>query len=64
VQSLASQKFQALGNSIELWELKKKDIDAHARVSQYIIQKMDDAEKNKDDEACKRLESLYNLSKR
>jgi hypothetical protein len=58
------QKFQAIGNTIELWELKKKDIEAHARVSQYILRKLDDAEKNKDDETCKRLESLYTLSKR
>lgn len=60
----SDQKFQALGKSIELWELKKKDIDAHARISQYIISKMEDAEKNNDEVAWKRLVILCDLTKR
>ena len=54
----SDQRFQALGGSIELWELKTKDVEAPARVTSYIIQKMNDAARNDDEIALKRLDFL------
>jgi len=54
----SDERFQALGSNIELWELKTKDIEAHTRVSNYVVQKMDDAARNNDDVAFKRLDFL------
>ena len=60
----SDQRFQALGSNIELWELKTKDIEAHTRVSDYILRKMDDAAQNNDNTAFKRLDFLKAVTKR
>ena len=57
------KRFQALGDNIELWELKK-DSEAHKRVGEYLRKKMDDAERNKDEKTLDRLKKLYNLWQR
>ena len=60
----STQRFQALGGNIELWKLETKDKEAHDRVSRYILRKMDDAARNKDDEAFRRLGTLDAIAKR
>jgi len=58
------KRFDALVSSIELWELKYKDSNAHMRVLRHLRRKMDDAEKNKDEKAYSRLMKLYEIAKR
>ncbi len=57
-------KFNLLSNNIGFSELKKRDEIAYNRVLQYLRRKMDDAGQNKNDEAFKRLETLYAIAKR
>jgi len=58
IANWSDQRFQALGNSIELWELKK-DREAHKRVGEYLRVKMDAADRNNDEKTLNRLKKLY-----
>lgn len=63
IANWSDQRFQALGNNIELWELKK-DREAHKRVGAYLRIRMDDAERNKDEKTLDRLKKLYYIWQR
>ena len=57
-------KFTLLSNNIGFSELKKRDEMAYDRVLRYLRRRMDDSGHNENDEAFKRLESLYRTAKR
>lgn len=59
----SDQRFQSLGGSIELWELKRKDKEAHQRVVDYISRRMGEAERE-DEKTWRRLKKLHELGNR
>jgi hypothetical protein len=53
-------KFQLLASNIDFSQMKKREPLAHKAILSYLRRKMDDAAKNKKEEACDRLKFLYN----
>ena len=58
------KRFEGLSGAIEFWGLRERDEEGYQRILSYMRQKMEDAERNKDDEVYSRLERLYSQATR
>ena len=60
----SDSRFNSSMPNIEFWELRSRNQEAYNRVLQYLRQKMDDAERNKDEKTYDRFKKLWESAKR